>query len=181
MKVKHLFPALALSALFCVSAMTARAQGVTRFYVTIDGVKQGRFKGETRDNRILGVGFAYQVTSPRDMATGQASGKRQHSPIVITKEWGATSPQLFEAATRNEVLRTVLIEFVETSRTGAEEVYQTIKLTNATVSGIRMHLNEPRPGEPPDNRALEDVSFTFQRIEFENKPAKTAAMDDWTR
>jgi hypothetical protein len=44
-----------------------------------------------------------------------------------------------------------------------------------------MHLNEPRPGEPPDNRALEDVSFTSQRIEFENKPAKTAALDDWTR
>jgi hypothetical protein len=43
---------------------------------------------------------------------------------------------------------------------------------------MRMHLNEPRrPGEPPDNRALEDVSFTFQRIEFENK---RAAMDDWT-
>lgn len=26
------------------------------------------------------------------MATGQASGKRQHSPILITKEWGAASP-----------------------------------------------------------------------------------------
>jgi type VI secretion system secreted protein Hcp len=144
-------------------------------------VKQGRFKGETRDNRILGVGFAYQVTSPRDMATGQASGKRQHSPIVITKEWGAASPQLFEALTANEVFGTVLVEFVETRRTGAEEVYQTISLTNATVSGMRMLLAEPPPGEPADNRALEDVSFTFQRIEFENKPAKTAAMDDWTR
>jgi type VI secretion system secreted protein Hcp len=97
------------------------------------------------------------------MATGQASGKRQHSPIVITKEWGAASPQLFEALTANEVFGTVLVEFVETRRTGAEEVYQTISLTNATVSGMRMLLAEPPPGEPADNRALEDVSFTFQR------------------
>ncbi len=33
-----------LSALFYLSAMTALAQGVTRFYATIEGVKQGRFK-----------------------------------------------------------------------------------------------------------------------------------------
>jgi hypothetical protein len=34
------------------------------------------------------------VKSPRDLATGQASGKRMHKPFVITKEWGASSPQL---------------------------------------------------------------------------------------
>ena len=37
---------------------------------------------------------AYEVISPRDLATGQASGKRMHKPMVITKEWGAASPQL---------------------------------------------------------------------------------------
>ena len=37
---------------------------------------------------------AYEVTSPRDLATGQASGKRMHKPIVITKELDAASPQL---------------------------------------------------------------------------------------
>ncbi|MBS1902473.1 MAG: hypothetical protein JSS75_02060 [Bacteroidetes bacterium] len=34
------------------------------------------------------------ATAPRDVATGQASGKRQHKPITIVKEWGASSPQL---------------------------------------------------------------------------------------
>jgi len=108
------------------------------------------------------------------MVTGQASGKRKHSPIVITKEWGAASPQLFEALTANDLFGTVLVEFVETRRTGAEEVYQTISLTNAIVSGMRMLLAEPPPGEPAENRALEDVSFTFQR----EQTAKRAAMDD---
>ena len=36
----------------------------------------------------------YSVVSPRDLATGQASGKRMHKPFVITKEWGAASPTL---------------------------------------------------------------------------------------
>ena len=33
------------------------------------------------------------VTSPRDSSTGMATGKRQHQPITMTKEVGATSPQ----------------------------------------------------------------------------------------
>ena len=36
----------------------------------------------------------YSFVSPRDLATGQASGKRMHKPFVTTKEWGAASPQL---------------------------------------------------------------------------------------
>jgi len=36
----------------------------------------------------------HEVKSPRDVATGQASGKRMHKPFIITKEWGASSPQL---------------------------------------------------------------------------------------
>ena len=30
--------------------------------------------------------------APRDVATGQASGKRMHKPFTIVKEWGAVSP-----------------------------------------------------------------------------------------
>jgi hypothetical protein len=30
-----------------------------------------------------------QVISPRDVATGQASGKRMHGAITIIKEWGS--------------------------------------------------------------------------------------------
>lgn len=36
----------------------------------------------------------YSVTSPRDPASGQASGKRMHKPVTIVKEWGAATPQL---------------------------------------------------------------------------------------
>ena len=37
---------------------------------------------------------ASYVISPRDSASGMATGKRQHAPVKITKEWGAASPQL---------------------------------------------------------------------------------------
>ena len=37
---------------------------------------------------------AYWLTGPRDAASGQASGKRMHKPMTITKEWGPSSPML---------------------------------------------------------------------------------------
>ena len=36
----------------------------------------------------------YRIVSPRDLATGQSSGKRMHKPFLITKEWGPASPML---------------------------------------------------------------------------------------
>ena len=39
------------------------------------------------------TGASY-IVSPRDSASGMASGKRQYAPVKIIKEWGAASPQL---------------------------------------------------------------------------------------
>lgn len=39
----------------------------------------------------------YQIKAPRDMATGQASGRRMHKPLTVVKEWDAASPQLMAA------------------------------------------------------------------------------------
>ncbi|MEI7554584.1 type VI secretion system tube protein TssD [Candidatus Chlorohelix sp.] len=158
---------------------------IARFYVTVEGTKQGKFKGESLQsknaNKIEGIRFSYGVTSPRDIATGQASGKRQHKPVTFTKEWGAATPQFFQAATTNEVLKSVLFEFTKSNANGEEYVYYTIKLTNATVSNINYAEDSlAKSGDPSNGLALEEISFTFQKIEIENKDGKTMATDDWT-
>lgn len=50
----------------------------------------------TQDGKPLDAESAatYEIKSPRDVATGQSSGKRQHKPISITKEWSTSSPVL---------------------------------------------------------------------------------------
>jgi hypothetical protein len=40
------------------------------------------------------VASSSYVVSPRDSATGMATGRRQYAPVKIIKEWGAASPQL---------------------------------------------------------------------------------------
>ena len=190
-----------LAALLCLAV--GSAYGATcDYYLKIEGAKQGKFKGEaTRAGQpdwIRGCKFSYQaasprdvatrqasgkrdmatgqasgqVVSPRDVATGQASGKRQHGSIVIVKEWGAASPQIAQAMNAGEVLTSVEMEFVRPGADGADVVYKTLKLTNATIASVRRLPGGNGPG-------LEEVSFTFQKIEAKGRDGRTMAMDDW--
>ena len=154
------------------------------FHVTVTGTKQGKFKGESpkdkHKEKFTGLGFEYSVASPRDLASGQASGKRQHTPIKVVKEWGASSPQFFQACTTNEVLPEVNFEFSKTDANGEETVFYTIKLTNASVSKITQFTSHPEAHQDPmPTRYLESLEFTFQKIEIDSKTGKTAAVDDW--
>ena len=174
-----------------LAASAPKAHAAYEFYVSIKGDKQGQFKGEGsrakgQQGWIPAIGFSFEVRSPRDAATGQASGKRTYLPITITKEWGAASPQVFQALVTNEVLPSVVLEFMRTNPNGEEEVYHRIRLTGAVISSIKQYAGSQVSGADAakhsaatDTHELEDVSFTFQRIEIENVPGKTTAQDSF--
>jgi type VI secretion system secreted protein Hcp len=163
------------------------------FYVTIEGTKQGAFKGESpreaHKEKIPGLAYRHEIKSPRDVATGQASGKRQHGPITISKEWGAASPQIMQALVTNEVMKSVLFEFIKTNpESTKEEVYFQIRLTNATISNVRYTTGGGGDGASAgsakhlaayDTMELEEVSFTYQAIDMEHCWQHTSASDDW--
>jgi type VI secretion system Hcp family effector len=134
-------------------------------YLSILGNKQGQFKGEgihgkRRDKWIAVLSFGMGVQSPRDVGSGQAGGKRQHQPVTITKEWGAASPQLWQALTSKETLQSVEIQFTKTSETGAEQVYETIKLTNAVISAFGPHAGPLPPGSH-DGKRYENLTLEY--------------------
>jgi type VI secretion system secreted protein Hcp len=153
-------------------------------YLSLTGTKQGKLKGESPltgwQEKIQFISFNYEIKSPRDVATGQASGKRQHSAITITKEWGAASPQLFQAIVKDEIFTEVLFEFVKTNPNGEKSVYYTIKLIGGSISDYKAYVGTAKLGESSDTYDLEDVSFTFEKIELVVKDEKTAGSDSWT-
>ena len=170
------------------------------FYISIEGATQGKFKGESINqkegkDKITGLSFEGGVKSPRDIATGSATGRRQHQPLKIVKEWGASSPQIFQAAATNELLKKVKIEFYKdksnkstgSAGTSGLELYYTIELTNATISevawstGGRGSESTAKHTAQYDSYELETVSFTYQRIEVSEVLAKTSASADWTQ
>lgn len=132
-----------------------------KFYLVIKGTKQGPIKGGSHHHHDgIEVGsFSFGIETPLDQSTGQASGKRQHSPIVIVKQSGDASPQLLQACVTSEVLQSVSIQFVKTSQDGKESVYHTIELTNGTIVSVKQF-----PG------LREEVT-----VKFENSSANSAA------
>lgn len=138
-------------------------------YVTVEGVKQGKFKGESlnakQSNKIEGLKYAYTMTS----GGGLVAGRAQQGVVVITKVMGGASPQIFSAMITGEVLKMVTIEFVRVSSDGSGQIFHTVKLLNAKVTGIQQFSD--------GNTVYEEVSFTYQRIEMTNHIANTMASD----
>lgn len=182
MKLSKLQPLCAV-VLFAAVLSISNAFAAFDAYLTVEGTKQGKFKGDSprdahKDHTVV-LGFDYEVKSPRDAATGQPSGKRQHQPLTVIKEWGPATPQLFQALVTNEVLKTVRLEFFRPTGNGAEEVFHTIELTNATVSSLKDYNGSASVNGKPTLSNLEEVSFYFQKITIMNKDGKTEAQDDW--
>jgi type VI secretion system secreted protein Hcp len=178
MKKKILF---AVTAIF-FTGLLLQAQTII---LSAEGTKQGIFKGESTRPKFEGkseiAGYVQEVNSPRDPASGLASGKRNHQPIIILKKSGTASPQFFQALATNETLKKVIIDFYKPDPSGVEKLYYTITLDNATVSGYKQFIG-PLDNEKfnPDNMTLYDeIKLTFQKITVEEKIGKTMATDDW--
>ena len=126
--------------------------------VMATGAKQGPFSNTPIDVTAV----SHEIVSPRDPASGLPTGKRQHKPISITTEWGASTPLFINALTNNETLTSVLIGLLRNGKQVA-----TIQLTNASVSQFDQH------GE---NVTLQ---FTYQKITWTWVDGGITAQDDW--
>jgi type VI secretion system secreted protein Hcp len=147
-------------------------------YLTIKGSKQGQIKGQTSKGKggdkwieIASVSFGAQ--SPVDSSRGSSAGKRQHNPIVITKEQDSASPLFFGAAFSNEVFKEVVIE-----RRLNGHTLNIVTLKDAAIS--RFGPADVLPHKPVKGMHYEKIEFTFQQIAYENVIGGKSATDDWT-
>ena len=148
------------------------------FYVTVEGTKQGKLKGESdreaHADKLTGLSFHYSVGSPRDAASGMATGRRTHQPVSFVKEWGAATPQLSQALTTNESFKSVLFEFVKTERQRRGARLPHDQAGQRADHRDRAVRRAGTPGsQAGDTGPLEKISFTFQRIEIENIDGQT--------
>ena len=150
----------------------AAVGGVT-ITIKVTGHHTGVFKGDdnSRTGLITVIAYQYELTSPRDAASGLPTGHRQHHPVTITHALGGSSPEFLNSAATNEVLTSVVITFNRVDRNGKEINFYTVKLTNATITLVKQYTS--------GSSVLEDVSFTFQKIEQDDNIAKTTFLDDW--
>jgi type VI secretion system secreted protein Hcp len=118
-----------------------------------------------------------ELTVPFDAATGQSTGRRQHSPLTIVKELDKSSPQFFTAAATNEVLKSVTCLLYRNSANGQTRAYFKIALTNAIIVEVKDTGDGVNGAAQRDER--ERISFSYQKIELTDLDSNTTAIDDW--
>lgn len=155
-------------------------------YVTIKGQKQGTIKGSVtqkgREGWIAVYAFHHEIVSPRDVASGLATGKRQHKPLGITKEIDKSTVPLLQALVTNENLTEVIIRFfgADAKGAGVEKLIYTITLTNASISGIAEDMLNNKTDDGAKMPVLEMISITYQKIEWTWADGSIKAEDSWT-
>jgi type VI secretion system secreted protein Hcp len=152
--------------------------------LTMEGEKQGKIKGDvTRqgdEGKIDVRQFNVSFRSPRDAATGQATGKRQHQAVRFSKTPDGATPLLMTALISNEKLTRVVFEFSRAGTAGAWELYQRITLTDAYVTAVdQEHPDRGAGGGADALEDLERVELVYGKIEIQNVQAKTAVVDEW--
>ncbi|MBK6281297.1 MAG: Hcp family type VI secretion system effector [Draconibacterium sp.] len=152
-------------------------------YLKLKGQIQGNIKGSVtqagREDSIMVIGFNHEVISPRDAASGMATGKRQHQPLIITKEIDKSSPLLMNALVNNENITEFTLRFWQPSRSGKELQFFTIQLLNATISDIRQEMLNNKYPENMQHKEREHISFVYQKIIWTYEDGGISASDDW--
>lgn len=114
-------------------------------YIKIDGIP-----GEAAEKSHQGwievdSQINLEVKSPRDAASGQASGRRQYQPLIIRKRIDKASPLLAKAMAGKQLIGQIVVSNQATRYTLSEVMVSSI----TTASGV------------------ETVSFTYQKIEMQ--------------
>ena len=172
-----------IASLFLISSFA-----FSQISVTVEGTTQGKFKSETNrtgKDKIDLIGYTQEMAAPRDIATGQMSGKRQYQPLTIIKSVGASSPQFFQALLTNEVLKKVVIELTKANADGAEYVYYTITLEDVTVANYKQYsatsasddISATKHSGTMSNAVYDEIKLSFRKITVESKDGKTIAGD----
>ena len=152
-------------------------------YLTLKGQKQGKINGSVtqkgREGKILVIAARHEIISPRDEASGLATGRRIHKPFVITKEVDKSTPLLYNCLVNNENIVDWELQFYKADRTGAEKNYYTVRLINASVSDIQFTMDNIKDPNLVRFNEHESIAFTYQKIEWEITDGGLMAVDDW--
>jgi type VI secretion system Hcp family effector len=144
------FAAIAFAGIFYLqrfkssSPISVAHAATSDYLLTIDGVS-GDIHVES---------FSWGVSSPRDVSTGMATGRRQYQPLVIKKTVDKSSPLLFKLEEGGKSIKTAAITLTSPDGTQSKVNFQDLSISSFQQQGDM--------GSPPEDT----ISFTYQKITF---------------
>jgi type VI secretion system secreted protein Hcp len=174
LRSRNFFNGLATTACLFAALGSGEARADSIF-VNMTGLKSGILKGEVmqkgREGSSEVTRLQHEIISPRDVASGLPTGKRQHRPLLLSHPFGAMAVQLMTVMATNENLRDVTIR-----AWGNDGVlHTTIRLTNASVASVSTSTT----GQPRALQMQQDVALTYQRIEVTDHLSNVVMTDDF--
>jgi type VI secretion system secreted protein Hcp len=140
-------------------------------YLDVKFQTQGKLKGASAKKGQAGkvriIAVSHEIVSPRDPASGLATGKRQHKPITLTMDLGQWATQFNSALVNNENIPTFELAIMDGSA-----VAYTIALQNAHVSRVALKGGG-------DTKPTIEVTFVYQKITWTWVDGGITAEDDW--
>ena len=159
------------------------------YFSKVIGEKQNAFKGgviqKGREGWIEIIACNHNIMSPRDVASGQATGKRIHAPITSTMYYDQSLPMWHQALVYNENLKEVIFAFYSANKLGTaggqgvETLTYEVKLTNAFVSKLEFNMLNNKNPELQRYETMLVVSMVYQKIEGTWKLGNKVWQDDW--
>lgn len=142
-----------------MSELTVRKAGSTDQAATIGSATSGAGAGKTTASSTgeekaatnKSMTNSAMIQSPRDVATGQASGKRMHKPLVIVKEVDKASPKLYQACASGKHFPSAVVDV------GGHQ----FRLFDVVIASVEKSSGGGRP--------TEQLTFNFSKIEFVNQ------------
>ena len=134
-----------------------------------------------REGTIECSSFSYSVITPRDQASGELTGRRQHRAVEITKRVDKSTPLLLKALCQNEPVTSAEFRFFRPSPggSGAEEHFYTVLLENGYVSGISQLSEDDIMGGEAAPPMMEEIAFVFQDITWTYEIGVVTHKDSW--
>jgi type VI secretion system secreted protein Hcp len=146
------------------------------FFMEVKATKIGDIKGdapeEDQKGKIAIFGWQYAVASPRDTASGLATGKRRHYPIQVSGKVDKATPLLFKALTTNDTVAVKIHCRGPLPEGGDGEIYLV-----ETERGSIAELDHFTRG---DGTMCYRAAFTFSKITITHKLGNITGEDDWS-
>ncbi|MFO0554232.1 MAG: type VI secretion system tube protein TssD [Polyangiaceae bacterium] len=162
---------------------------LSAYWSELTGEKQGKYKGgciqKGREGWIEIIASNHTIISPRDPASGQATGKRSHKPIRTRHYYDQSLPMWYMSLCTNEAIKSATIAYFSPNKLGTaggqgvETLTYEIKLTNAHVAEIEFEMLNNKNTELMKYEDMFITSVVYQKIEGTWKLGNKVWQDDW--
>ncbi|WP_127957234.1 Hcp family type VI secretion system effector [Serratia microhaemolytica] len=132
-----------------------------------------------RKGSIEVIEFVHNVSIPTDNNTGKLTGTRIHAPMVMVKEFDASSPYLYRAVTTGQKLKSAELKWYRINDAGTEEEYFNMLMENVIIVAVSpvMH-NIKNPATEKFNH-MESIQLRYEKVTWCYKDGNISHSDSW--